>query len=308
MSVKFRNCIICNNNNNTTIFEFSQIFTENFQNNYLRQRELNNKYGPHRIVKCNNCGCKYVPNVIEGISQNSNISNSFESENRNLQITKQNKDFFINEKETKFKEVIYKMKLIKSIQKKNFEDLSILDYGSGGGRISKLSELLGFKKITAYDPVYNEKAKKSFKIANFTNINVINNIGQVSKNEKFDIIWCTAVIEHAFSVKDIFRDLKQFSNSSTIIMISNPIMDIEKDLIHLLNLNKQKRLLHFHLGHINYMLGKDFNKLINLYDFKIIPIYPYYNSNHKIISLLKKIIVKILPKISRSEYLLKLRN
>ena len=183
-----------------------------------------------------------------------------------------------------------------------------MDYGSGGGRISKLSELLGFKKITAYDPVYNEKAKKSFKIANFTNINVINNIGQVSKNEKFDIIWCTAVIEHAFSVKDIFRDLKQFSNSSTIIMISNPSMDIEKDLIHLLNLNKQKRLLHFHLGHINYMLGKDFNKLINLYDFKIIPIYPYYNSNHKIISLLKKIIVKILPKISRSEYLLKLRN
>ena len=197
---------------------------------------------------------------------------------------------------------------MKLISKKKFEDLSILDYGSGSGKISKLSELLGFKKIVAYDPVYNEDAKQSYKIADFRKINVINNIKELSKNEKFDIIWCTAVIEHAFSVKDVFRDLKKLSNSTSIIMISNPIMNIEKDLIHLLNLNKKKRLLHFHLGHINYMLGKDFNKLIKLHGFKIIPIYPVYNLNNKMLNLLKKIIVKIFPKISRSEYLIRLND
>lgn len=307
MSVKFRNCIICDSNNNITIFEFSRIYTETFKNNNLRQRELNNKYGPHRIAKCNICGCKYVPNVIEGISQNSNISNVFESQNRNIQITKQNKNFFIKEKD-KFEDPINKLKLMKFISKKRFNDLSILDYGSGSGRISKLSELLGFKKIVAYDPVYNKESIKKFKVSDFKKIKVVNNINQLSKNEKFDIIWCTAVIEHAFSVKDVFIDLKKFSKLSSIILISNPIMNIEKDLNNLLNLNKQKRLLHFHLGHINYMLGRDFNKLLNMYGFKIIPINPSYNSNQKIISLIKKIIVKILPKISRSEYLIKLNN
>jgi len=305
MSIKNRNCIICNINHYDEIFKFSNTFLDAFQNNSSRQLELNNKYGPHIIVKCKNCGCKYVPNVIEDVSQNSNTINLFESKNRNIQIKEQNKEYY-NREINKFKDPIYKLKLLKLISKKNFKDLSILDYGSGGGRVCKLSELFGFNKIVAYDPVYNEGAKESFEIANFKKINVINNIDKLSKHEKFDIIWCSSVIEHAFSPKDVFRDLKKLSNLNSVIFMGNPVMDIEKDLDDLLNLNKGKknRHLHYHLGHINYMLGKDFNKPVKMYGFKILPIYPL-DTNFNIMNLIKKIIVKIFPKITRSEYILK---
>lgn len=312
MSVVNRNCIICDNDNYNDLFVFTKEYTNHFENNDLRQRELNDKYGPHVIAKCNICNCKYVRNVVNGISQNSNETHDFESERSKKKIIKQNKDFFNKKiKDNLFENEIYKLKLLKSLANKKINELSIIDYGCGLGEFPKLSEILGFKKIVAFDPMYTDDHQISYEQSNFKNINVINNIDQLSKNTKFDIIVCTAVIEHAISPKKIFSDLKKISNVNTIILFSNPVMDIERDVSKIkklvalkANKIKIKKYLHYHLGHINFMLGEQVNHLINDYGFKIIPIYP--NSSKKsFIKKLKKTYVKIFPHSTRSEYVLR---
>lgn len=311
MSVVNRNCIICNNNSYEDLFVFTKEYTDLFENNSSSQRKLNDEYGPHIIAKCSICNCKYVRNVVNGISQNSNEAHDFESERSKKLIIEQNKDFFNKKiKDNSLENEIYKLKLLKSLTKKNINELSILDYGCGLGEFSKLSEILGFKKIVAFDPMYTDDHQISYEKSNFKNIDVINNIDQLSNNTKFDIIVCTAVIEHAISPKKIFSDFKKHSNSNTIILFSNPVMDIEKDIpiikkLVALKANKikRKKYLHYHLGHINYMLGEQVNHLINDYGFKIIPMYP--NSSKKsLVKKLKKLYVRIFPRSTRSEYIL----
>ena len=87
-------------------------------------------------------------------------------------------------------------------------------------------------------------------------------------------------------------------------------MDIEKDVSNIEKLValksneiKTKRYLHYHLGHINYMLGKQVSHLVNDYGFKTLPIYPN-NSKKSFKIKLKKIYVKIFPKSTRTEYVL----
>lgn len=312
MSIKIRKCIICNSDKYKNFFEFSKEYTDLIENDEIQRRDLNQKYGPQVIVKCQNCSCKYVRNVVKGISQNSNDTHNFESERSRQMIIEQNIDFYnkkINERI--FENRIYKLRLLESISGKNLSQLSILDYGCGLAEYPKLAEILGSKKIVAYDPMYTEEHQKSFEKSGFRNIKSVNNINKLEEFE-FDIIICTAVIEHAISPREMFSDLKRLSNNNTLILFSNPVMDIERDLPSMKKLIalksddiKTKRYLHYHLGHINYMLGKQICALINDYGFRILPIYPN-NSNDGLIVKLKKIYVKLFPQSTRTEYVLKI--
>jgi 2-polyprenyl-3-methyl-5-hydroxy-6-metoxy-1,4-benzoquinol methylase len=312
MSVVNRNCIICNSDDYSDLFVFSKEYSDHIETDNLERRELNEKYGPQVIAKCNICNCKYVRNVVTGISQNSNETHDFESQRSKEMIIEQNKDFFNKKiKDNSFENQIYKLKLLESLTTKNINELTILDYGCGLGEFPKLSEILGFKKIVAFDPMYTDNHQKSYEQSNFKNIKVIKNVDQLSKNTKFDIIVCTAVIEHAISPKKMFSDFKKLSNVNTIILFSNPVMDIEKDVSNIeklvalkSNKIKTKRYFHYHLGHINYMLGKQVSHLVNDYGFKTLPIYPN-NSKKSFKIKLKKIYVKIFPKSTRTEYVLK---
>jgi 2-polyprenyl-3-methyl-5-hydroxy-6-metoxy-1,4-benzoquinol methylase len=312
MSVINRNCVICDMKDYTDLFVFSKEYTSLIENDTLVRRDLNEKYGPHTIVKCNNCDCKYVKNVVNGISQNSTETHVFESQRSKEMIIEQNKDFF-NEKikDKLFENRIYKLKLLESLSDKNFKEMSILDYGCGLGEYPKLSEILGFKKIVAFDPMYTDDHQKSYEKSGFKYIKAIKNIDQLSKNSKFDIIVCTAVIEHAISPRKIFSDLKKISGVNTLILFSNPVMDIEKDVSNIKKLVdlksneiKTKRYLHYHLGHINYMLGKQVSTLVSDFGLKILPIYPN-NSKKSFLVKLKKIYVKIFPQSTRTEYVLR---
>lgn len=312
MNVEIRKCIICNADNYEDFFVFSKEYTDLIENDEIERRKLNQEHGPQVIVKCKECSCKYVRNVVKGISQNSNETHNFESNRSRQMIVEQSTDFFnkkINEKF--FENRLDKLRLLESLCNKNLDQISILDYGCGLGDYPKLAEILGFKKIVAYDPMYTDEHQKSFKESGFNNILSINSISQLSEDAKFDMIICTAVIEHAISPRKMFNDLEKLSKSNTLILFSNPVMNIEKDLPSMKKLItsksddiKSKRYLHYHLGHINYMLGKQINTLTNDYGFRILPIYPN-NSNEGFMVKLKKIYVQFFPQSTRTEYVLK---
>ena len=52
-------------------------------------------------------------------------------------------------------------------QQINRGGIKILDYGCGLGDYPKLAEILGFNKIVAYDPMYEEEHQNSFKKSGF---------------------------------------------------------------------------------------------------------------------------------------------
>jgi 2-polyprenyl-3-methyl-5-hydroxy-6-metoxy-1,4-benzoquinol methylase len=309
MRVLIRNCIICDSDNYEELYTISNEHVNHFENNDSRQCDLNEKYGPHVIVKCSSCDCKYVRNVVNEISQHSDEVNIYESENSKKIIIEKDKDYFLKNNQL-FEDQVFKLKLLQSMTNKTFDELSILDYGCGTGVYPKLAEILGFEKISAFDAMYTDGHQLSYETANFTNINVISDVDQLSQNTKFDIIICTAVIEHVVSVKKIFNDFKKLSKPGTILLFSNPVMDIEKDASSLsksveLKTNKlEKKYLQYHLGHINFMLGKQVNHLFNVYGFEIISIHPS-NPRSNLKERLKNIYVKIFPKSTRSQYLCK---
>tara|TARA_B100000787_G_scaffold168943_1_gene158836 strand:+ start:391 stop:1353 length:963 start_codon:yes stop_codon:yes gene_type:complete len=311
-----RNCIICDNNDYKDIFVFSKEYTNLIENDIKEKQILNEQYGPQVVAKCNICDCKYVRNVVNGISQNSTVLNDFESKRSKKMIIEQNKDFFSGEieKNNLIKNRLYKLKLLASLTKKNINELSIIDYGCGLGEYPKLSEILGFNKIVAYDPMYSDDHKISYEKSGFNKIEAINNIEQLSKKTKFDVIICTAVIEHAISPKKMFSDLRDISNTDSIILFSNPVMPLEDDISNIEKLVGQKskkirikRYLHYHLGHINYMLGAQIARLVKEYGFKTMPIYPN-DSNTSFMVKLKKIYVWVFPKSTRTEYIFKRLN
>lgn len=308
-----RNCVICENNDYKDIFHFSEEYTHLIDNDTKERQILNKQYGPQVVVKCNICYCKYVRNVVTCISQNSTELHHFESERSQKMIIDQNKDFFTKEieKNNLIKDRLYKLKLLVSLANKNINELSIIDYGCGLGEYPKLSEILGFNKIIAYDPMYSDDHKVSYKKSGFKKIEPINNINQLSKKTKFDIIICTAVIEHVISPKQLLSDLKDISNTDCIILFSNPVMPIEDDISNIQKLVEEKskkiqipRYLHYHLGHINFMLGPQIARLIKEYGFKTMPIYPI-NPNKSFKVKLKKIYVWLFPNSTRTEYILK---
>ena len=313
VNITNRNCIICDSNDSTDIFTFNKAYTNLIDNDIKEKQILNDQHGPQIVAKCNICFCKYVRNVVNGISQNSTEINDFESKRSKKMIMDQNKIFLSNEIETNnlIKNRLYKLKFLASLTNKNINELSIIDYGCGLGEYPKLSEMLDFKKIVAYDPMYSDDHQESYEKSGFKKVEAIKSIDQLSKKTKFDVIICTAVIEHAISPKKMLSDLKDISKTGTLILFSNPVMPIEDDISNIEKLVTQKskkiqikRYQHYHLGHINYMLGPQIARLVKEYGFKIMSIYPN-NPKTSFMVKLKKIYVWIFPLSTRTEYVLK---
>ena len=85
-----------------------------------------------------------------------------------------------------------------------------------------------------------------------------------------------------------------------------------KNIEEIKKLQNKKKYMHYHLNHINFMMGKQVNMLFKKYNFKVLPMYPnkYINRSitfkiNPIMILLKKIYVWIFPYSSRSDYFFK---
>jgi len=329
LNVVNRNCIICNSTEYNSIFTLSDDYNNFFDNSNKDSVKLNSIYGPQKIVECKNCGCCYVKNVVMGITTNSNELHERENEEREKCILEENKLHVENLIKKKFYDpILYKLNNAIRFSKKNPEDMFFFDYGSGTGYVNKLSEILGFKKSYAFDPVYNVKTQESFNKSGFKNIESFGDIDALKEKKiKFDIIWCTAVIEHALSPKKLIEDLVEISHQDTIFVFSNPLMPIKKDapemkkiLIRkdyeeIKELRRKKRYMHFHLNHINFMGGKQIKLLLDEFNISVIRFYPNTFINKKfnfkmnpLSNFLKKIYIFIFPYTERSDYFLKRRR
>jgi len=288
-SILKRNCILCGNNDSKKIFNFTYDFIKN-----IRKSDPSTKYGWDKetnnwIVKCKNCKCTYVDEVIrpkaEDIIQENLRSQIFEKEIKDFY----NPDNLVNN----LNDLNYNESILKNIYKnlKKKDSIKLLDYGSGNAEFSLFKKKYKIQKIVSYDPLYPKNIKDIFTKYKI-NSNPTNDLKEIL-NEKFDIIICQSVIEHVNDPNFEITNMRKMLSDNGIIYINNPYMNIEKDLKKLKTVKEIKKKDHiscYHIDHVNYMMPNIFINMCNKNNLKIINFWQTFtvtSSEETLIRLLK---------------------
>lgn len=93
-----------------------------------------------------------------------------------------------------------------------FQDrrFSILDYGSGRGRMAELLRAAGYQRVTTYDPFYGDSKKPPV-------------------GDRFDVVSCFEVVEHTTRPMDLFDDLHAYCQPHGVILFSTKDFTVVPD-------------------------------------------------------------------------------
>jgi len=135
------------------------------------------------------------------------------------------------------------------------------------------------RDVFAYDPFYSEHIQERYDAANFPGIKGISTLEAVVEHGPYDAAIFQGAVEH---VKDPRAELQTiFDNLSSggYLYVNNPVMDLSVELEDLKSARKIIKgdlISHYHPWHLNYMMPKDFEKILRDVGFEILPTINYY--------------------------------
>jgi 2-polyprenyl-3-methyl-5-hydroxy-6-metoxy-1,4-benzoquinol methylase len=144
------------------------------------------------------------------------------------------------------------------------EEKSVLDYGSAAGNMAREAKSKKAARIIAYDPIYdsNPDIINSIKVEgiDYISTNELNNL-----ENKFDLIFCSDVIEHVVpkEINLFITNLLKYAHKDSIICLNSPV---KINLAFLLG----KPLASSSVGHINVMNVWNVIKLFKKHNFTIL--------------------------------------
>lgn len=146
----------------------------------------------------------------------------------------------------------------------NVEKKTVLDYGSAAGNMAFEAKKRKASKVMAYDPIYDDHPEiieliqmGDIKFLTTQEINRVNN--------KFDLIFCSDVIEHVIpnEVEAFVKDLIRFTHDNSIVCINTPV---KINLAWLIG----RPLASSSQGHINVMNPWQVVSLFKKFGFKLL--------------------------------------
>ena len=121
------------------------------------------------------------------------------------------------------KSVILQHFNITNVSEQPFNNIKLLDVGSGGGLVCKPMFELG-ADVTGLDAnAHNTKAANSYAKENKLNIKYINNTVEEyapSNQEKFDVVLCLEVIEHVANPKEFVQNISKLVKPNGVLIFS----------------------------------------------------------------------------------------
>lgn len=144
------------------------------------------------------------------------------------------------------------------------KDKTVLDYGSAAGNMAIEATRHQARAVFAYDPIYDEHPEIVAAILS-PGINYVTT-GQLQKfEEKFDLIFCSDVIEHIVpgEVTTFIANLVRVTHEKSIICLNTPV---KINLAWIIG----KPLASASRGHINVMSPWQVIKLFKMFDFHLI--------------------------------------
>ncbi len=251
-------CPICNNNTDGD-FEFLE-YIQNGSMNYPLIMD-------NSIIQiCNKCSFGFCnPNIDEEILNDyySNYYNGKYLSPKNLSNKIDKKIFFTDPRS------LAQINLLNCYI--NFDNLNILDIGSGNCMLYFQLKTLGYKNFK-YDII--EPQVKEHNIYNKLNIKVLSNDihNRVYENNlaKYNLIVMSHALEHCNSNKidSIFKNIKSLMNDSSLLFIEVPNADLTKYKYSVENMQP----------HLSFFSKKTFYALCDKFGFEIIYINKFGNS------------------------------
>jgi len=270
--IKDRSCVNCSSQNSEVMFTFTRDFFHNVRNQPLEQLDalgIDDNF-TSSIVKCIDCGCGYIKDVI-------NIRETFLGrENWSSAQIKENLRTYQNGfSKSGADNIIYAESVVKNLirlvmmKNKNKSELSLLDFGCSFSVYSPLARIMGFTKVDAFDPHFPDNSSELASGNSVVNFNFFNHKEQILENAPYDAIICNSADEHFLDPQGEINFMSEVLSDDGVIYFSHPIMDLDSNLKHLQNESNitNKKLIKelratFHVHHLNYIMPKIFKKML----------------------------------------------
>ena len=264
-----RSCVNCGEDNSELMFTFTRkwlIETRNTPTERLDELNIDENFSSS-IVKCKNCGCGYIKDVLESRKP----------------LTEWTEDF-LREKLDGYQKIFsrgnithiqYEFSLIKNLidlvlkKKKDDSELSLLDFGSSFSILSPLSRLMGISKVIAYDPLYPKNISEITPNNTVVNFKFVSDFEEVKAEAPYDAIICQSADEHFFDLQREIKNIYNMLSDDGVAYFSHPVMDLDADIGFLrdeANIKDEKILSRlratFHVHHLNYVMPKMFKEIL----------------------------------------------
>ena len=249
MSLTIRSCCpACKETKKKEIFSLpynSKVMIDFLSSYYKSMIDIKKLNGYHyKLIKCENCNLIFQEQI-----PNEKFSQQLYEKYINKDDSFKKKDDY----EKKYhKKLFYEMGLIKSIFKKNKEEISILDFGAGWGF------WLNYLKKNKFDVHAFEISETRVNFLKKNQIKVISDIENI--DNRFDFIYSEETFEHISDPKETLINLSKILKEDGFIMLRFPSSFLFK-----LRLNKKYKpctdCAH-PLEHINLLKKKSFEAMI----------------------------------------------
>ena len=264
-----RSCVNCGEDNSELMFTFTRkwlIETRNTPTERLDELNIDENFSSS-IVKCKNCGCGYIKDVLESRKP----------------LTEWTEDY-LREKLDGYQKIFsrgnithiqYEFSLIKNLidlvlkKKKDDSELSLLDFGSSFSILSPLSRLMGISKVIAYDPLYPKNISEITPNNTVVNFKFVSDFEEVKAKAPYDAIICQSADEHFFDLQREIKNIYNMLSDDGVAYFSHPVMDLDADIGFLrdeANIKDEKILSRlratFHVHHLNYVMPKMFKEIL----------------------------------------------
>lgn len=275
-----RNCAICNSTDK------KYIYTPHF---FVVDKAKPFSYD---IVICRECGFLFADNIPSQRKYDAFYKDNYKyayNMNIPLDLKKIYKDIFLAGNSF----------LKRHFPKMNKQTFKIIDIGCSTGHILKLFKDSGFINIKGIEPSLRCKsiAKK------FHGIPVVNcSLVEFPKNEKFDLIIMTGVLEHLCNLNGALDKVYSLLNKDGLLMVAIPDLDRFSE-------NPAAPFDEFSLEHINYFNCNTLSNFMNNHYFKNIYSITikadFYDSNILLCFLKKTTKIKEIKKDTNGYFAIK---
>ena len=260
-----RSCINCGADDYKALFSYTYNFMTQVRQSTPEYMEKVgwSKDVTSTIVKCHTCGFNYIRDVFPNTERQKPIP-TLEEISR-MYTYKRFRGF--DEENWLVRNLVFF-----AVQRQK-RDIKFLDFGAGSGTISNAARVYGVRDVIAYDP-YSGYGAEEYKKFNFPGIYFTRNRDDLYKWAPFDIAVCLGVIEHTLNPRRELEIMYEIMSKGGFLYISNPLMDLDKELGHLVkakSIKKKDKISHYHPNHLNYMTPRQFLNILEGVGFKITP-------------------------------------
>lgn len=267
---RFRNCIVCDQDNYETLFDYTYDFL-------IQVRDTDPAYldsigwardTTSSIVKCHRCGAIYVRDVFLQLETKKPARSEEDV------LRSQNNPGSYKSLGSREQAIWILSNLLQRVGRQFKRNIKLLDYGAGSGTWCNLARVLGVREVFAYDP-FSSYRPEFYRTYNFPGIVASRSWQEIREHGPFDVVVCNAVFEHLSHPESDVQRIYDHMTPTGYAYLHNPFMDVQNELPALKRadkIHKSMAISHYHPGHVNYLTPAHFKRFVEKFSFEAIPI------------------------------------